>query len=169
MDIVNLISVLIISWCPCVESSLLALYRIPRLGNLFWALELLQQCENFFGLIVLKFMGCLLGGSVVGLTCQASQVCCSQSHCPHSRPLLTLASAGDAQTLKGLSGSVSCGSWCVQAFVWALWASLACVGFDSKCGSPPPPVLLGLLLCLWMWGIFFWWDSTFSCQWLFSG
>ena len=29
-------------------------------------------------------------------------------------------------------------------------------------------VLMGLLLCLWTWGIFFWWDPTFSCQWWFS-
>ena len=40
-------------------------------------------------------------------------------------------------------------------FVWALWASLAGMGFDSKhVFAPPPTILLGLLLCLWMWGIF---------------
>ena len=33
---------------------------IPSLGNLLWALELSQQCENFFGRIVLQFVGCLL-------------------------------------------------------------------------------------------------------------
>ena len=38
--------------------------EIPRLGNLLWALELLQQCKNFFGIIVLQFVGCLLSGSV---------------------------------------------------------------------------------------------------------
>ena len=46
-----------------------------------------------------------------------SQVCCSQRPCPHGKPLLTYASAGDTQTLKGKSGSVSCGvpgSWCTQ-------------------------------------------------------
>ena len=52
-------------------------------------------------------MSCLLGGSMVGLTCHASQVCCSQSPCPHDRPLLTCASEGDTQTLKRRSGSVS--------------------------------------------------------------
>ena len=56
--------------------------QIPKLGNLLWALELLEQCENFFGIIVLQFMGCLFGGSMVGHTCRASQVCCSQSPCP---------------------------------------------------------------------------------------
>ena len=93
---------------------------ISRLGNLLLTLELLQQCENFFGIIVLQFVGCLLSGSLVGLTCCTSQVCCNQSPCPHSRPLLTHASAGDTQTLKGRSGSVSCGvpgSWCTQVFV----------------------------------------------------
>ena len=44
------------------------------MGNLLWALELLQQYENFFGIIVLQFVGCLLGGSTVGLTHYASQV-----------------------------------------------------------------------------------------------
>ena len=32
---------------------------------------------------------------------------------------------------------------------------------------PPLTGLLGLLLCPWTWGIFFCWDPTFSCQWLF--
>ena len=39
-----------------------------------------------------------------------TQVCCTQSPCPCSRPLLTCAYAGDTQTLKGRSGSVSVGS-----------------------------------------------------------
>jgi len=46
--------------------------------------------------------------------------------------------------------------------------SLAGMGLDSKHDFAPPTVLLGLLLYLWMWGIFFWWDPTFSCPWLFS-
>ena len=39
-----------------------------------------------------------------------TQVCCTQSLCPCSRPLLTHISSGDTQTLKGRSGSVSVGS-----------------------------------------------------------
>ena len=76
-----------------------------------------QQLENFFGIIFLEFVGYLLGGSMVGLmatsskriyaTRHGSQVCYIQSPCPHSRPLLTCASAGNTQTLKGRSGSVS--------------------------------------------------------------
>ena len=93
---------------------------ILRLGNLLWVLGLLQKCENSFGVIVLQFVGCLLYGSMVGLTSCASQVCCSQSLCPHGRPLLTHTFPGDTQTLKGRSGSVYCGvsgSWCTQGFV----------------------------------------------------
>ena len=45
-----------------------SLCRIPRLRNLSWAPALLQQCENIFGIIVLQFIGCQLGGSTVGLT-----------------------------------------------------------------------------------------------------
>ena len=55
---------------PSKSNSLrvLSVYQIPRLGSLLWALGLLQQCENIFGIIVLQFIGCQLGGSTVGLT-----------------------------------------------------------------------------------------------------
>ena len=38
-------------------------------------------------------------------------------------------------------------------FVWALWASLAGMGFDSNHEFAPPTILLGLLLCPWTRGI----------------
>ena len=38
-------------------------------------------------------------------------------------------------------------------FVWALWASLVGIGFDSEHEFASPIVLLGLLLCPWTWGI----------------
>ena len=38
-------------------------------------------------------------------------------------------------------------------FVWALWASLEGIGFNSKCEFASSTVLLGLLLCLWTWDI----------------
>ena len=75
-----------------------SLCQIPRLGNLLWALELWQQCENVFGIIVLQFVGHLVGGSVVGLmatstkrtcaTCHDFQDCWSQSPCPAADPCL---------------------------------------------------------------------------------
>ena len=52
-------------------------------------------------------------------------------------------------------------------FVWALWLSIVGKVFDSKSNFAPPTVFLGLLLCPWMWGIFFWWDPTFFSQWSF--
>ena len=41
-------------------------------------------------------------------------------------------------------------------FVWGLWASLECMEFDFKCNFAPSTIFLGLLLCPWMWGIYFW-------------
>ena len=96
-----------------------------------------------------------------------TQVCCTQSPCPCGRPLMTLNSAGDTQTQFWLSLCGVSGSWCAR-FIWALWASLAGMGFDSKWNFAPSSILLGLILCHWMWGILFWWDPTFSCRWLFS-
>ena len=97
-------------------------YPIPRLESLLWGLELSQKCENFFGIIVFQFVSHLAGSFIVDLmvtsfkriyaTCCASQDCCCQSLCPRSSPLLTHASAGDLQTLKGSYDSVSCGSHC---------------------------------------------------------
>ena len=46
------------------------------------------------------------------------------------------------------------GSWCAQGFVWALWASLVGMAFDSKHDFAPPTILLGLLLCTWTQGSF---------------
>ena len=56
-------------------------------------------------------------------------------------------------TLKHSSVSVTVGSLHPGAhrFVWALWVSLAGMGFDSKCEFAPPTVLLELLLCPWLW------------------
>ena len=65
-------------------------------------------------------MGHPLGSAMVGLmatssksayaTLYVTQVCCKQGPCPHGRPLLTCASTGDTQILKGRCGSVSVGS-----------------------------------------------------------
>ena len=93
-----------------IPGSSQSLFWIPKLGTLWWVLEILYQCKNFFGIIVLQLVGRLLGGSVVDLTHCAFQVCCSQSPCPRGRLLLACASAGGTQTLKGRSDSVSVGS-----------------------------------------------------------
>ena len=91
--------------------------QIPRLGNLLWVLELSKQCKNFSGMIVLHLVGHLLSSSMVGLMVTSSkktydpycvsQVCWNQSPCASGRLLLIHASAGDIQTLKVRSDSVS--------------------------------------------------------------
>ena len=57
-----------------------------------------------------------------------TQVCCTQSPCLCSRPLLTRTSRGDTQTLKGRSGSVSVGTPSVHKALsepsnclWQVW------------------------------------------------
>ena len=75
---------------------ILSLCQIPRLGSLMWGLEPWRQCENFFGIVVLQFVGHPPGGSMIGLmvtssrrtqvTHCASQDCCCQ--CPSLRPAI---------------------------------------------------------------------------------
>ena len=82
-----------------------------------------------------------------------TQVCCTQSPCPWSSPLLTRTFSGDTQTQFCLS--LCGGLWVLVCprYVWALWASLSGMRFDSKCHFTPPTILLGLLICPCMWGI----------------
>ena len=72
---------------------------------------------------------------------------------------------------RGRSDSVSVGSlgpgvhqvlFEPSKHLWWVW------GLILKHSFAPSTILLGLLFYPWMWGIFFWWDPTFSCQWLFS-
>ena len=90
------------------------------------------------------------------ITWHGSQVCCSQSPCPHSRPLLTHASAGDTQALKGRSGSVSCGVPGAHRF------SLSSLSVSEGMGSILNTILPLLLSC---WGFSF----VLGCQISFSG
>ena len=99
----------------------------------------------------------LLCGGVNGDLLQ-EDLCHTQSPCLCSRPLLTRISAGDTQTQSLWGLLVHTG------FVWAFWVCLGGLGFGSKCNFTLSTILLGLLLCPWTWGIFFWWDWTFSCR-----
>ena len=96
---------------------------------------------------------CLPGSSMVGLMVTSSKrayathcmtkVCCSQIPCPWSRPLLTCASAVVTQTLKVRSGSVS--------------VEYLGPGAHKLLFEPPEHlwrVVLGPLLCPWMWVFF---------------
>ena len=155
-----------------------------------------------------------------------SQDCCSQCSSPCGGPLPTHAPAGDAQTLTGKSGSISCGvtapfPWVMMhtrfclclprvsvsplvvfkvrfprdsqslgriprlgSLMWGLdpsqqWENffgitvllfvghpLMSIGFDFI--MIVPTTLLWLLLCPWMWRIFFRWVPVSSCWWLFN-
>jgi len=83
--------------------------------------------------------------------CQ-TQVCCTQSPCPHSSPLLTHTSSGDTETQFCLSFCVVSGSWRAPG-VFELWVSLKVMGFVSKRNLAPLTIFLGLLLFPWMWDI----------------
>ena len=101
------ISVSLVLWKFCNQILLIFKFRfpadaqslcwIPRLGRLPRVPERLQQCESFFGVIVLQCVSHLPGGSTVELivtsikrtfvTCYTSQDSCCKSLCPRSRPL----------------------------------------------------------------------------------
>ena len=76
-----------------------------------------------------------------------TQVCSTQSPCPCGSPLLTHTSTGDVQTQFSLSLCGVPGSWCTQG----LFSSLSVSGGNGE--FAPPTVLLGLLLCPWVWGL----------------
>ena len=78
-----------------------------------------------------------------------TQVCCTQSPCPCSSPLLIHTSAGDTQTQLWLSLSGVSGSWCAQGLsepskhLWQVWGLtlnmilpflLSCWGFSFALG-----------------------------------
>ena len=78
-----------------------------------------------------------------------TQVCCTQSPCPCSRPLLTCTSTGDTQTQFWLSLCGVSGSWCTQGLfepsehLWQLWGLIpnvispllpSCWGFSFALG-----------------------------------
>ena len=76
------------------------------------------------------------------------------------------ASTGDAETLRGRSGSVSVGSWVLVCTRFSLSPPniFDGHGFDSKHDFSPPTILLGLPFTLGCGVSYFWWDPTFSCQ-----
>ena len=157
---------------------------IPRLGSLLWGLEILQQCEIFFGVIVLQFVDHPPDGSMVGLmvtssrgTCTttcASQECCWQSPCPCGRPSDAWfhRPLWNTQRLIGLiflwgSLLLSLGPGAHKVLfvpskslwqVWGLIITWLCPSYHLDAASP-----LSLDV-----GYLFQWVPTSSCRWLFS-
>ena len=100
------------------------------------------------------------GGSMVGLMATSSKGLMPYPGLLDPELLSQLQATADPYLLRrhsNSSGSVSQGLWVLvhTRFIWTLWASLVGKGFDSKCDFTPPTILLGLLLCSWTWGIFF--------------
>ena len=142
---------------------------IPRLGNLLWALELSEQCENFFDVIVLQIVCwvALWWGSQEAPPRSAAvrAPVPTANHCWPVLPRETLKNSkvGLAQSLVGSLGP---GAHEVlfepSEHLWQVWGLI-------------PNVILPLLPSCWGFsfalgcGIYFWWDATFFCWWLFSG
>ena len=98
-----------------------------------------------------------------------TQVWCTQSPWPCGRPLLTRTSSGDTQTLKARSSLISVGSPGVHKVLfepskhlWQVWSLIL------NMISPLLPSFWGFSFALGCRVSFFWWDPTFSCQWLLS-
>ena len=95
------------------------------------------------------------GGSIVGLMASCSKRAYSLPRSTAPRALPLQQSAPDLYLLRRYPNTVlSQCLWdlCVLVhtntrYVWALWVSLADMGFDSKRDFAPPTILLGLLLC----------------------
>ena len=101
------------SQIPWVSQSLA---KSPGWEVLWGGLELSQQCENSFCIIVLQFVGRPPGSPIVGLMVtffkrMYASRSLSQSPCRRGSPLLTCAFTGDPQKLTGRSGSVFLGGW----------------------------------------------------------
>ena len=135
-----------ISWTPTGKSPVWSLFLSPG-----------SWCTRFCGALqeCISQSYVSSGSSMVGLMATSSKrsyaIPTPRAPVPaadHCRP------APPQETLTVLSRSLW-GPWVLvhARFVWALWASLVGIGFDSEREFAPPTVLLGLLLCPWTWGI----------------
>ena len=128
-------SLLLIPGCWCTQGSVCALQE-----------PIFQSCVSS-------------GSSMVGLVVTSSKKAYAipKSAAPRARVPVAVHCwpVPPQEMLKYSSVSLSVGSLGpgVHKIVWALWVSLAGMGFDSKCEFTPPTVLLCLLLCPWREGI----------------
>ena len=101
---------------------------------------------------------CKFWCSMVGLMATSSKraYAISRSPAPRAPAAVHFWPVPLQETLKHSSVSVSLGSLGPGAHkvcLSPLWASLAAMGFDSKCYFALPTILLGLIFCPWMWSI----------------
>ena len=119
-------------------------WRLLDTHGQIWVSLLGSRCSFLLGPGVHKVFVCALQESVSPVLCKFwwlyggvngdllqeslchTQVCCTQSPCPCSRPLLTHTSRGDTQTLKGRSDSVSVG-YPGEHRVWVLFVLPECL------------------------------------------
>ena len=97
------------SWASLGQS----LVRLVLLSPEFWcAQSFVCALQESVSPVLCKFWQLYDGinGDLLQEGLFYTQVCCTQSPCLCGRPLLTHSSAGDTQTLKGRSSSVSVGS-----------------------------------------------------------
>ena len=98
-------------------------------------------------------------GSMVGLMATSSKRAYAIQRSLHPEPLPLQQSTADLYLHRRHSNTVLSQSlWGLLVlvhirFVWALWALLVGVEFDSKREFTPPTLLLGLLLCSWTRGL----------------
>ena len=99
------------------------------------------------------------GSSMVGLMATSSKRVYAIRKSLHPEPLSLWQTTANLYLHRRYSNAVLSqslwGPWVLvhTRFVWAFWASLERMGFDSKHEFVPPTILLGLLLCPWTWGI----------------
>ena len=122
---------------------------VPFLGS--WCTRFCCALQEY---VSQSYVSC--GSSIVGLMVTS---CKRTSIIPTPEPLSLWQTTADLYLHRKHSDTVPSqslwGPWVLMCtrFVWALWASLAGMGFGCKCDFAPPAILLGLFLCLWMWGI----------------
>ena len=143
----------------------------PQVGKSVVGPKTFALVQELFGKILLQLVGHLPGGAMVRLMVTSSK----KTQAPCWAPRVAAARApvpADGQTHMQVWGISAGGHGSFPgpgATGFRLHAHVAGgMRLDFKCGCTPPSVLLQLLLCPWTWGIFFWWDPTFSCGQLFS-
>ena len=145
-----------------------------------WVSLFRGYCSFSWVLVCTKFCLCRVscessGGCTVGLMATSSKRACRLPRSAAPRAPATAAGPWRSKTPQETLKHSKAG------LVQSLWGLLVCtrfclslpsisggLEFDCTRDFTPPTILLVLLLCPWTWGIFFWWNPTFSCWWLFK-